>query len=291
MGKIVIFGHTGFIGRALHEHLLGTSGGQVMGFSSEAVDLRRRDGLHILEGLVDQNAIVIFASAITPEKGDSLDVLVQNTLMAGHLGMLLEAHPPAKCVCFSSDVVYPMQDDPITEKTSVHPRGTFYGIAKYATECVLRRSAESGGFPLLVLRPTGVFGAGDTHGVYGPNAFLRTLINDRAVRLFGDGEEKRDHLYIGDLVRLVGSLLAVDAVGVYNLATGVSHSYAEVVECLRRVVPFDFSLSRVPRRGPVTHRCFDISRLRAQVPQFRFTSMEQGLREAFMRLSLAPDRV
>ncbi len=284
--KIVILGHTGFIGRALQVHFE-REGREVVGFSSRAADLRRPDGLRPLDGVIDRRTVVIFASAITRDRGDTLGTLLDNVAMAGHLAAFLESHPPAQCVCLSSDAVYAAQEDPITEDTPVCPGGTFYAIAKYTAECLLRRSAEAASIPLLVLRPTAVFGPGDTHRAYGPNAFLRDVIDRREVRLFGQGEERRDHLYIGDLVRLVARLVQSEVVGTVNLATGVSRSFAEVVECLRRVVPFEFRVSHLPRRVPVTHRRFDIARLARQVPGFAFTSPEDALREAFECLRAA----
>ena len=284
MRRVLILGHTGFVGGALHAYLHQGEDRDVLGYSSRTADLRRPEGLEKLEGVVDRDTTVVFASAITREKGDSPATLVDNVMMAAHLGAFLESHPPAKCVCISSDAVYPMRDDPITEETPVSPGGTFYAIAKYTAECVLRRAADTKNFPLLVLRPTGVFGPGDTHNSYGPNAFLRSVITDRSVRLFGQGEEQRDHLYIGDLVRLVARLIDTDVVGVVNLATGVSRSFAEVVESLRRAVPYEFAVSHLPRKTAVTHRRFDISRLSRHAPGFRFTAFEDAIKET-LRLS------
>jgi nucleoside-diphosphate-sugar epimerase len=263
----------------------------VLGFSSKTMDLRRGESLEALAEVVDAGTTVIFTSAITREKGDSLETLFDNIAMAGQLAAFLESHPPAKCVCFSSDAVYPMQDDPITEETPVAPGGTYYAIGKYTAECVLRRSAAAKGIPLLVLRPTGVFGPGDTHNSYGPNAFVRAVLRDGSVRLFGDGEERRDHLYVGDLVRLVSRLIETDAVGVYNLASGVSRSFAEIVEVLRRVAPVEFTVSQSPRSGPITHRVFDITRLSRQLSGFQFTNPEQALQETFRHLSVPLERV
>jgi UDP-glucose 4-epimerase len=117
------------------------------------------------------------------------------------------------------------------------------------------------------------------------------VVRDRSIRLFGDGIERRDHLYIGDLVRLVARLIETDVVGVYNLASGVSHSFAQVAQCLRGIVPFEFAVSRMPRHGPVTHRTFNITRLSQQVPGFQFTDMEQALRETFEHLTAQLERV
>jgi UDP-glucose 4-epimerase len=259
----------------------------VVGFSSRTLDLRRAESLCALEGLLDGDTTLIFAAAITREKGNNLEIFLDNVRMAGHASDFLESHPPAKFVYLSSDAVYAMQTDPITEDTPVAPEGTLYGIAKDTAECLFRRSAWARGIPLLVLRPTGVFGPGDTHNSYGPNAFVRSIVASRTVQLFGEGEERRDHLYIDDLVRLVALLLDREALGVYDIATGMSHSFKEVAESLRRVVPLEFTVTHLPRKAPVTHRQFNISRLSREVPKFQFTDLKQGLQETFASFAQA----
>jgi UDP-glucose 4-epimerase len=264
----------------------------VVGFSSRSADLRNAEGIRNLEGAIDAKTVLICASAITRDRGDTLQTCLDNIAMAGHLGAFLEEHRPARCVYFSSDAVYPMVDVPLTEATPVSPGGTFYAVAKFAAEGVLRRSMERGGIPLLILRPTGIYGAGDTHNSYGPNAFARSAVLRRAVRLFGEGEERRDHLYVDDCVRLVARLIDSEAVGVVNLASGVSHSFAAVLDALRRVAPFDVEVSRLPRTGPVRHREFDITHLRRLAGKFRFTSLEDGLRATLSQLrAAAPERL
>ena len=122
-----------------------------------------------------------------------------------------------------------------------------------------------------------MFGPGDTHQSYGPNRFSRTLAADREIRIFGRGEETRDHLYIDDAVRLIERLVFSDAAGTYNLVSGASRSFAEIVEGFRRIAPFEFSVTHAPRKGEITHRQYDASRLTRQVPGFEFTDFDKGL--------------
>jgi UDP-glucose 4-epimerase len=131
--------------------------------------------------------------------------------------------------------------------------------------------------PLLTLRITGVYGPGDPHASYGPNAFARSLARDRSVRLFGAGEEERDHVFVGDAAAVAAGLLRAGATGVYNLATGQSHSFADVVKTLRDLVPYEVEVASVARKSPITHRRFDVARLRAALPGVRFTPLADGL--------------
>lgn len=279
LGKIVLLGHTGFIGRALHAHLA-AAGVEVHGFASNALDLRRAESFSALERLMDGGATLIFASALAPDRGGSLDTLSDNLAMAINVGRHLQTHPVRKCVYLSSDAVYGIGTSLVTERTPLEPEG-FYALAKYTGERILQGVAEENGIPLLVLRPTSVYGPGDTHNSYGPNRFARTIVRERTARLFGGGEELRDHLYIDDLVRIAAQLSLSEASEVFNLASGTSRTFASIVDDLRQIVPCDFSVVTTPRKTEVNHRRFDISRLVEALPELRFTPFEEGLRATF----------
>jgi UDP-glucose 4-epimerase len=278
--KTVILGDSGFIGRRLREHLT-AQGGTVHGFSSRMLDLRRPDGLAALDELVDAGTTLVVTAALAPPRGGTLDGLADNLAMATNVARYLEGHAVGKCVYFSSDAVYPLNGEPVTEATPVAATN-YYALGKIAGEDVLRLAAEAKRIPLLVLRPTAVYGPGDTHSSYGPNRFCRSIVRERGVRLFGAGEETRDHLYVDDLVALTARLSASDASGVYNLATGTSHTFGAIVEELRRIAPDAFEVAHAPRAGAVTHRQFDVSRLLAAVPGFQFAPLAEGLAATFL---------
>lgn len=272
---VVLLGHTGFLGRALQAHLERT-GVQVRGYSSKTLDLRDPAALATLDGVLTPEATLVFASALTPDRGSTLGALADNLTMTLNVARYLDTHPPARCVYVSSDAVYAMIDEPITEATPVDPSNV-YALAKYTGERALQIVSESRKIPYLVLRPTGVFGPGDPHNSYGPNRFLRSITESKSVKLFGKGEETRDHIHVDDLVRVIAALMDAGQTGVFNIASGASRSFASIVELLQQLVPFEFEVIEAPRGGPITHRSFDTSRLQTALPDLRFTPFEDAL--------------
>ncbi len=200
-----------------------------------------------------------------------------NLAMVSNVSRYLEDHPVGLCAYVSSDAVYGFDVNPVTEATPVAP-GNYYALAKYAGEKIMDFLSATKGVPLLTLRVAGVYGPGDPHSAYGPNTFARTLARDRSIRVFGAGEEERDHIYVDDVARLMAALLGARATGVFNVATGESRSFAQIVELLRELVPYPLTVTSAARKGPVTHRRYDITRLRLAVPGFRFTPVHDGLR-------------
>jgi len=286
-GHVVLLGHTGFVGRALQAYLE-RAGVIVHGFSSSTLDLRQQQSLAVLDDVLTADATLVFASALTPERGATLDALAANFAMSVNVARYLETHPPALCVYVSSDAVYALGDDVVTESTPADPTNV-YALAKFNGERVLQVVADARKIPLLIVRPTGVFGPGDTHNSYGPNRFIRSIADNHSVRLFGQGEETRDHIYVDDLARAIVELMGAGQTGVFNIATGTSRTFGSIVEQLARLVPFEFELIEAPRAGPITHRRFDTSRLRTALPGLNFTPFEDALATT-VRSSLAVAR-
>lgn len=285
--KVIILGHTGTLGRPLYEHFEREEGIEAFGFSSQTMDLCHPESLAPLEKLVDEATILFMASALTPEKGQTVETFLANVSMVANVGRFLETHPVGKVVYVSSDAVYGFDHNPVTEDTPVSLE-SYYAVAKYTGERILRCVAESRGFPLLIPRLPGIIGPGDRHSAYGPNRFARTLASEKSIRLFGDGEERRDHLYVDDAVRLIAALASSEATGVVNVASGHSRSFMEVVDAIRRLVPYEFTVVTVPRKGPITHRAYDVTALSRAVPGFRYTPFAEALRQTLVAFGAAP---
>ncbi|MDQ6670574.1 MAG: NAD(P)-dependent oxidoreductase [Chloroflexota bacterium] len=273
--RVIILGHTGFIGRALQAHFE-HSDLEVHGFSSATLDLRQAAALARLDGYIDPASCLIVTSASSPGSAMTPAALADNVAMIANLATHLETHPVQTCVYLSSDAVYPMLDEAVTETTATD-FSSLYALSKLAAERLLEHATRKSGAALTVLRPTAVYGPGDTHNGYGPNRFARSIASERAVRLFGQGEETRDHLYIDDLVQAVARLSLEGQSGVFNIATGSSHSFLAVAELLRESAPYAVEIVTSPRQSAVTHRRFDVSHLRAALPAFEFTPLGVGL--------------
>ena len=118
LGRAVVLGASGFLGTVISERLA-AGGAEVHGFSSKSLNLTDRAAFGVLDALAGPDATLIFASAVTPDKGRTVDALDANLQMALNVGRYLEGHPFRKVVYVSSDAVYPMSDDVVTEASAV----------------------------------------------------------------------------------------------------------------------------------------------------------------------------
>jgi UDP-glucose 4-epimerase len=223
---------------------------------------------------------VVFLSAITPDKGKNIDALIANLRMGEQVCAALSAARPRHVVYISSDAVYRDTETFVDERApadSPSLYGTMHALRERMLAQVL--GADT---PIAVLRPTLVFGAGDTHNSYGANRFMRAAIADQRIPLFGEGEEQRDHVYVDDVVKLIELVLNRRSAGVLNLVTGQSTSFGDLARQVAAIAGGDVAVECRPRAaGPILHRHYDPTALFRAFPDFQFTPRDQALAAAW----------
>src|SRR5207248_2655607 len=103
--------------------------------------------LATLDPVLDPEATLIVCSTITPDRGQTLETLSQNFSIALNLAQFLRDRPLKKVIYLSSDAVYPMVAEPVTEATSTDA-SNFYALGKIAAERILQSTVTA---PLLIL--------------------------------------------------------------------------------------------------------------------------------------------
>jgi UDP-glucose 4-epimerase len=165
-----------------------------------------------------------------------------------------------------------------------------YGVTKLAGEQYLHYYHRVHGLEYVALRYSNVYGPRqDPHGEAGVVAIFSTrLLEDSPLTIFGDGEQTRDYVYVGDVVAanllLSGLELpparTLDDRG-FNVGTGVETSVTELATALMdaagRSVPIEYVEARP---GELRHSSLDAARLRALGWSSR-TELRTGLANTF----------
>jgi UDP-glucose 4-epimerase len=123
-----------------------------------------------------------------------------------------------------------------------------YGIAKLSVEHYLFYYGVQFGMPYVVLRYANIYGPRqDPHGEAGVVAiFVERLLDGQECTIYGDGEQTRDYVYVGDLVRANVAALDEKVHGIYNIGTGRETSVNELYQRLQAVM----RVNRSPRHAP-----------------------------------------
>jgi nucleoside-diphosphate-sugar epimerase len=264
--RVVVIGAAGFVGGAVAARME-RDGVPVVRVGRKEVDLLSPDATDKLSKIIRQGDAVVAVAAKAPCKDSAM--LVDNMVMAR--AMVRALAPAAHVVNISSDAVYADSAQPLTEASCAEP-GSLHGAMHLAREVMFRAEVKA---PLAILRPSLLYGAADPHNGYGPNRFRRLAAEGKEIVLFGEGEERRDHVYIGDVAELVARVLYRRSTGVLNIATGEVHSFREIAE------RFSSKVKGSPRSGPMPHnglRPFDPAGVRKAFPDFRFTPLDEGLK-------------
>jgi nucleoside-diphosphate-sugar epimerase len=268
MQRIVLLGAGGFLGGALARRLK-----NVVALGSKDIDLTEPAAVEKLRGIVREGDGLVFAAALTPDKGKDARTAMKNLAMGEHVAAVVATEKFSHVVYISSDAVYADDANPVRETSCASP-STLYGLMHLTRERMILVASRA---PVMIVRPCALYGAGDTHNSYGPNRFMRTALKDRQIQLFGQGEEQRDHLHVEDCARLIELCLQRRMAGVLNAATGKVVSFMQVAQTVAEIVGGEVQIKTQPRSGPVTHRHFDITELLRHFPSFRFTPLRDGL--------------
>jgi UDP-glucose 4-epimerase len=271
--RVVVVGAGGFVGSAIVREL-GAARLPTLALTRNEVDLLAADASDQLAARLAPGDAVVFVSAVAPAKTSAH--LMTNLTMTQTAVMAFAAVPPAHLVYISSDAVYADDANPVTEASPVAP-STMHGMMHAARELMFRAEVRA---PFAALRPTLIYGAADPHSGYGPNRFRRQAAKGEPITIFGDGEERRDHVAVEDVARLAVRIIRHRSAGALNAVTGVSTSFHDIA----RMVAAQFTpaavVQPVPRPGPrphLLHRFFDITNCHRAFADFHFEPLGDGL--------------
>lgn len=281
--RAVVIGAQGFVGKAAVRSL-GIAGVPVLGLGRSDLDLLDPGAAAALIEQLQSDDVVVMVSARAPVK--NVAMMTENITMMAAVCDAIAAVRPAHVIYISSDAVYADSDGPLTEASCAQP-SSLHGAMHLARELMLAHVFAG---PLCLLRPTLIHGPGDPHNGYGPNRFRRLVEAGEPIVLFGEGEERRDHVYVDDVGTIIANVVVRRSTGVLNIATGTVHSFREIADAVvadaatanraARISDRPPVIKTTPRVGPMPHggyRPFDAAATCAAFPGFEYTPLARGL--------------
>jgi UDP-glucose 4-epimerase len=123
---------------------------------------------------------------------------------------------------------------PVSETAPTHPKG-IYEISRLTAEKIIQVYHSVHGISGALLRLTNIYGprAQMMHSRYGvANWFVRLAVGDETIKVFGDGQIKRDFLYVDDCVQaMLMTALCPEASGeVMNVGVDHPTNFVELAE-------------------------------------------------------------
>jgi len=294
--RVVVTGGAGFVGSHVVDALV-ARGDEVVVVDSLATGKRENvpaaASLHVqdvrepLADLFDEiRPETVFHLAAQADVRVSVERPVEDAEVnvLGTIRVLEAASRNRAQVVFSSTggAIYGECDGPVAESSPLRPVSP-YGIAKLAGEEYLRGYNRLQGSTHVALRYGNVYGPRqDPHGEAGVVAiFLGALASGESPKIFGEGTQTRDYVYVGDVARATLQAQGQEG-GVFNVGTGSETSVLELYELCRVVSGSEIEPTHAPARvGELQRSVLDTMLAAEELRFMAFVGLEDGLRSTW----------
>lgn len=247
--------------------------------------------LNIVEPLIERSDIVFhLAGQISYIDSlhmpyEDLDLNARATLNI--LECCRKRNPKVHVIFASTRMVYGRVDEPlVTEGSATNPL-SLYGIHKLTSEKYLLMYFRDFGIPITILRLTNPYGPRQQvkHSKYSlVGWFVRQAMEGKVIKVFGDGTQLRDYIYVDDIVTSMLKCAGTPgAIGqVINVGSGRSTRFCDMVtKVVEQVnggkiefVPWPGDYEKV-ETGDISVDISKLKRLTLWGPEY---SLEQGIK-------------
>jgi len=179
-----------------------------------------------------------------------------------------------KFIFASSASVYGNTDNkPVKEHSMLDP-GHYYAYSKFIGEKMIKAYSKINKFDHTILRFFNIYGPKSNAVI---STFLAQQIQNKTITIFGNGQQKRDFLYIEDLCDAILKILVnkKSKNETYNLGSGKSIS----INNLRRKLSCKNFINLDKRNKDIEVSIANISKIKKHLNWFPKTSIEDGLKK------------
>jgi len=170
---------------------------------------------------------------------------------------------------------------PIDENHPIKPI-SHYGISKHIFEHYLEVYRYLYGLKYVSLRYANIYGPRqDPYGEGGVVAiFANKILNDKQPKIFGDGNQTRDFMYVRDVAKV--NLLCINKLDnkILNVGTGVEVTVNELFLILKKIINSDLEpIHTEKREGDIYRSVFNINKLKEELLWEPKINLNEGLRK------------
>ena len=295
MAKILVTGGAGFIGSQVADSFV-SSGHEVVILD----DLSTGSRENINEKAKFYNMDIRSPEAEEVFKEEGFDVLCHHAAQVdlrksvqepvqdaeinilGSLNLLFCClkHRVKKIIFASSAGVYGEQEYfPADEEHPLKPVAP-YSMAKLVVEKYLEFYRRSNGLEYVILRYSNVYGPRQIpKGEAGVVAiFCKNLLNGKQAKIYGDGKQTRDFVFIEDVVRANVLALDYDKSGIFNIGTSVETDVNKIFNLIREHSSSKQEEIHAPAvTGEQRRSALDISRAKDNLRWQPILTLEKGI--------------
>ncbi len=182
----------------------------------------------------------------------------------------------------SSGAVYKSDvPSPIKETHETLPESP-YAANKLAAEIYCETFQKVYGINTTVFRFFNVYGPRREHSLYGGAVmnFMQSMMKDEEIKIFGEGTDVRDYVYVKDIAKAVEAALESGATGIYNVGTGKGTSTMELANIVGKVLGKTPKIQKLEKRkGDTPSRVADITKITKNMGYKPDYDLEKGLVE------------
>ena len=168
-------------------------------------------------------------------------------------------------------------------KENVIPSVTdYYTEARIACERLGELYAKLHDVNVSAMRFFSIYGYNDIgKGVYSNllTQFMNAMINGKRPVIYGDGEQRRDFVFVTDVVDALQKASSAKGFNIYNVGTGKSYSLNEAVERLQKITRTNIKPKyvKMPVKNYVMVTQADISKAKQEIGFSAKVSLDKGL--------------